>query len=102
MIGERYIPASTASGSIGHGTWIGVPDCTSTAGLAMALGDTSIKMNAGIRSRAQSTGFGSEHVGGAHFLFADGSVRMISQNIDIGLYRDLSTIDEGRHLNAEF
>ena len=101
MVGERYIPNGTASGTIGHGTWVGVPDCTRSAGLAMALGDTSIRLNAGLRSHAQTTGFASEHTGGAHFLLADGSVRFLSENIDIGVYRDLSTIDDGRS-HSEF
>ncbi|MDB5343398.1 MAG: hypothetical protein JWP89_1775 [Schlesneria sp.] len=67
MVGERYVPRNTGANSIGHGTWIGVPDCTTAAGLAMSLGDTSIRLNAGARTRAQTTGFGSHHTGGAHF-----------------------------------
>lgn len=36
--------------------------------------------------------FASKHVGGGHFTLADGSVRFVSQNIDITLYRALATI----------
>jgi prepilin-type N-terminal cleavage/methylation domain-containing protein len=39
--------------------------------------------------------FGSNHVGGAHFLNADGSVVFLSQNIDMGLYRALASLDGG-------
>jgi len=35
--------------------------------------------------------FGSQHEGGAHFLFGDGRVRFLTENIDLGLYRALST-----------
>ena len=35
--------------------------------------------------------FGSYHVGGAQYTLADGSVRFISENIDLGVYRALGT-----------
>ena len=96
LVGERYTPAHSQVGSVGHGILIGVPDCTTAAGLAMAFGDTSLKLNAGSRQRAETTGFGSSHTGGAHFLMGDGAVRFLTNDIDMKLYRDLSTIDDGR------
>jgi prepilin-type processing-associated H-X9-DG protein len=45
--------------------------------------------------RGQTTGFGSMHSGGAHFLLADGSVRFLSENTDIDLYRKLGDINDG-------
>ena len=65
----------------------------------MAFGDTSIKLNAGNRQQAETTGFGSSHGSGAHFLMGDGTVRFVSNSIDIQLYRDLSTIDDGRKVS---
>lgn len=96
IVGERYTPKNEQPGAVGHGTWVGVPDCSTAAGLAMALGDTAVKINAGAKSRAETTGFGSMHVGGAHFLLADGAVRFLSNDTDIAVYRDWSTIADGR------
>ncbi len=95
MIGERYSPADSRPNTVGHGTWIGVPDCTRAQGLAMALGDASVRINIGMPLREQTTGFGSVHHGGAFFGLADGSVKFISQELDLVLYRYLSVIDDG-------
>jgi prepilin-type N-terminal cleavage/methylation domain-containing protein len=40
-------------------------------------------------------GFGSDHAGGAQFLLGDGSVRFISQNVDLNTYKNLGTIRDG-------
>ncbi|QDT41328.1 putative major pilin subunit [Gimesia alba] len=42
-----------------------------------------------------TSNFRSQHVGGAHFLYGDGSVHFISENIDLGVYQALSTIHGG-------
>jgi prepilin-type N-terminal cleavage/methylation domain-containing protein/prepilin-type processing-associated H-X9-DG protein len=39
--------------------------------------------------------FGSRHSGGAHFSFGDGRVTFVSDNINLTLYRALSTRDQG-------
>ena len=39
--------------------------------------------------------FSSNHTGGAQFVRADGSARFISENMDEGVYRSLSTIQGG-------
>jgi prepilin-type processing-associated H-X9-DG protein len=96
IVGERYTPKQDGPQAVGHGTWVGVPDCSTAAGLAMALGDTAVKLNAGAKTRAETTGFGSAHTGGGHFLFADGAVRFIANDVGINVYRDLSTIADGR------
>lgn len=41
---------------------------------------------------------GSYHVGGAHFVFGDGRVKFLSENIDMTLYRALSTRAKGETL----
>ena len=45
--------------------------------------------------KPETTGFGSLHVGGSHFLMGDGTVRFISQNVDFNTYRQLSRIADG-------
>lgn len=41
------------------------------------------------------TGFHSRHTGGAHFALADGTVRFLSENMALGLYRALATVSGG-------
>ena len=42
-----------------------------------------------------TSNFRSQHIGGCHFLYADGSVHFISENVDLGTYQALSTIGGG-------
>ena len=95
MIGERYSPTDLSASTVGHGTWMGVPDCTRAQGLAMALADASVRINIGMPLREPTTGFGSLHHGGAFFVLGDGAVRFISQKIHLEVFRNLSVIDDG-------
>jgi hypothetical protein len=42
--------------------------------------------------------FGSMHAGGAHFLLSDGSVRFITENIDLPTYENLGSKSDGNVL----
>lgn len=42
-----------------------------------------------------NSGFMSRHSGGANFSMVDGSTRLVSDSIDLGIYRALATIDGG-------
>ncbi|MBA4031478.1 MAG: prepilin-type cleavage/methylation domain-containing protein [Planctomyces sp.] len=35
--------------------------------------------------------FSSPHIGGAHFLFGDGRVRFLTENVDLGLFKAINT-----------
>ena len=52
-------------------------------------------------SNHQKNTFSSVHEGGAQFVFADGSVHFLSENIDVGLYKALAT-ENGREVVGEF
>ena len=43
-----------------------------------------------------SQGFKSQHVGGAHFVLCDGSVRFLSQNLDYATYQKLGDRRDGQ------
>ncbi len=47
---------------------------------------------------SDSDGFGSRHTGGAHFLYCDGAVRFVSENIDIVTYGNLGDRADGKVL----
>ncbi|MCH8828986.1 MAG: DUF1559 domain-containing protein [Planctomycetes bacterium] len=40
--------------------------------------------------------FGSAHLGGCHFLFCDGSVRFISENINTRVHQSLGNRKDGK------
>lgn len=47
-----------------------------------------------------TSNFRSQHIGGCHFLYADGSVHFISENVDLGTYQALSTVQGGEVVEA--
>jgi prepilin-type N-terminal cleavage/methylation domain-containing protein len=79
LTGER-------SSRLEYGTWVGT-----VAGIDCApgriLGTALYPPNAG----GHTHDFSSEHPSGTHFLLGDGSVRLISQMIDMAAYRALVT-----------
>jgi prepilin-type N-terminal cleavage/methylation domain-containing protein len=66
-------------------------------------GETGVAMNpfGAVYNAHNNRSFASRHEGGAFFFFADGAVRFLSENIDIGTYRALSTIANNEVIDDE-
>ena len=99
-VGERYTPRSTTitTDAMGDATWVGAADDNGAYGQGMVLGEASVPINAFFASstpQPDTTGFGSLHTGGCHFLMGDGSVRFISNSVNQNTYRQLSRIADG-------
>ena len=62
-----------------------------------ALGDCRASTEGGTHSTAN---FRSDHPGGGNFLYADGSVRFLSESIAMPIYRAISTIAGGESVNT--
>ncbi len=95
-----------------YGTWAssvwlaGTPGASSSGYVTLAAtldGINSLPLNPAVdwTFEEQSRLFGSRHVGGCHFLFADGSVRFVSENIDVFLYRSLGARNDGQPLGLD-
>jgi prepilin-type N-terminal cleavage/methylation domain-containing protein/prepilin-type processing-associated H-X9-DG protein len=67
------------------------------------LGDTAHPINSqasAIGNTARRTNFGSNHTGGANFLLCDGSVRFVSNGIDIVTLQRLSVPNDGNAVSV--
>ncbi len=109
--GTTTTPSTTSLATTGDGIWIAATSrANSTSGAvitgqAYVFGDTAASGvpatafaqngNNGQSQRGLTTGFGSLHAGGAFYLFGDGSVRLINDSIDLSIYRNLGTINDG-------
>jgi prepilin-type N-terminal cleavage/methylation domain-containing protein/prepilin-type processing-associated H-X9-DG protein len=102
----------------GHSDYLGTQDLFSMArvkedvkdGLSktIAIGDTfqdhrwaSPKMGSNVGAPNNGS-FGSEHGGGAQFVFCDGSVHFIPETIDPTIFKALSTIAGGESVKTDF
>lgn len=105
MVGESYTDSYSKDGqqmdywNIGSpqtGGWNPFND--SGTEFTEGLGSTGPKMNSRLDptmpGEIMEISFGSYHIGGAHFLLGDGTVRFLSENIDIRTYQGLGTRKE--------
>lgn len=69
------------------------------AGTGTGIGDHNRPLNASRKQRVG--GFHSSHPGGGNFLMGDGSVSFITDSIDIGIYRALSSTSGGEAVTFE-
>ncbi|MCA9118043.1 MAG: DUF1559 domain-containing protein [Planctomycetaceae bacterium] len=89
-VGEQ----TTDDGLIG-GIWIGENIARGINAYHSTMGDTKVSTVGDTPPNSSSSGFGSKHEGGCHFLLCDGAVRFISENIDRASYHALGTIAGG-------
>ncbi len=102
LVGERRSPTPVQGGLIqgGDTIWAGIGEeiPSATMGAALALGETATPMNSpGVNFPPPAnhlSGFGSQHVGGSHFLMGDGAVRFITENINANTYLWLAAIND--------
>ncbi|QDT77502.1 DUF1559 domain-containing protein [Gimesia maris] len=93
FVGERKTDATAGW----YSTWVGaVPEGAET--FARVLGATDHVPN---DPASHFDDFSSHHTGGAQFLFGDGRVRFISENIDKTVYQSLSSIRGGELTSFE-
>lgn len=112
LVGESYTDTYSKDGqqmdywNIGSpqtGGWN--PGGTGGTEYSEGLGSTGPKMNSRLDptmpGEIMEISFGSYHVGGAHFCLGDGTVRFISENIDIRVYQGLGT-RSGKEVLGDF
>ncbi len=95
-VGERGIPLDLQYG------WTICAGGNDSGGNTDNILSTSVGLSPGdSNTSAHNAHFWSQHVGGAHFLLADGGVRFLSNNLDFGVLQDLSTV-RGNEVIGEF
>ena len=101
-VGERATrdPAGNGSDELTYTRWCGVRQGnmwhSGWRGLFEVAGTTYAPINSGSNTHWRWRGwFSSKHAGGCQFVLGDGSVRFMSDNIDIKLYRNLGQKSDG-------
>ena len=82
-----------AFGAPQTGGWVlnGISGTEYSEGLGSCVVKPNANLDLTMHGVLMEMSFGSYHVGGAQYTLADGSVKFISENIDLGVYRALGT-----------
>ena len=109
--GRAYCPVGTPGGtstaktliSQGHyNAWAGCGRITSM--FRVTANPINTKPCGGLSTGSpdwQEGAFGSQHSGGANFLFVDGSVHFLKDSLSLVVYQSLSTRDKGETISAD-
>jgi hypothetical protein len=91
LIGEVTATVTATLSANKHPTWAGGQSqfggwSSANVGESFRCADVNFPINSKL-----DFSFGSQHVGGCHFLLTDGSVRFVSQNLDGTVYGNLGS-----------
>lgn len=107
-VGEVTVSQSVTSSNLGFGGWptwaSGNNDgsCGGVGHTGAVFRIVDVGYNINLRTTTNSDmSFGSQHSGGANFVLGDGSVRFISETVDINIYRAAGSRNGGEPLNLE-
>jgi prepilin-type N-terminal cleavage/methylation domain-containing protein/prepilin-type processing-associated H-X9-DG protein len=105
LVGEKVIfksvtPLTWMSGTLASLRNTGVP-INKGWDVSGGTGNRFQKVPSTPPSNTSTSGFSSYHIGGAQFVFADGSVRFVSESIDVTTYSNLGNREDLQPL-AEF
>jgi hypothetical protein len=93
MVGERSMHIPNSMTNVDYRSWTRGNNGGSGATKNIAYPINSTLYNGS--NNFNDFSMGSNHVGGCHFMLADGSVHFLSENMDFDVYRALATRGSG-------
>lgn len=95
---NTFAVGETVAGWTKWAWWYYSNGSTGTCAIPMNFKPDGVRYEDNIQDWSHNYGFMSRHTGGANFAFADGSVKFLTQSIDLKIYRGLATIQGGEVL----